>query len=65
MTLTVEQSLRAHVLRARAAEKRKKRIERARHALEALQPGEYDDVMTNFCRACGDNDPRCQCWNDE
>ena len=65
MTLTVEQSLRAHTLRALAAEKRKKRIERARRALEALQPGEYDDVMTNFCRSCGDNDPHCQCWNDE
>lgn len=65
MILTVEQSLRAHVRRARDAEKRKKRIARARAALEALQPGEYDDVMRNFCRSCGDNDPHCQCWNDE
>lgn len=23
------------------------------------------EIMGNFCRDCGDNDPRCQCWNDE
>lgn len=50
---------------ALAAAAKEKRIARARAALEALQPGEYGDVMIHFCRACGDPDPHCQCWNDE
>jgi hypothetical protein len=41
------------------------RINAARAALQALQPGEWGEVMLNFCKDCGANDPRCQCWNDE
>lgn len=22
-------------------------------------------VMNEFCKHCGSNNPRCQCWNDE
>ena len=22
-------------------------------------------VFAEFCRFCGDDDPQCQCWNDE
>lgn len=24
-----------------------------------------DGLRENFCMHCGDDDPRCQCWNDE
>lgn len=23
------------------------------------------DVMSNFCKHCGSDNPSCQCWNDE
>lgn len=23
------------------------------------------DVMSNFCKQCGSDNPSCQCWNDE
>jgi hypothetical protein len=39
------------------------RINAARAALQALQPGEWEEVMAHFCKSCGCNDPRCQCWN--
>ena len=47
------------------AERRQARIDHARRALEALQSGEWDDVMLPFCRHCGSSDTGCQCWNDE
>lgn len=23
------------------------------------------EIFSEFCKQCGDADPRCQCWNDE
>jgi hypothetical protein len=48
----------------RHAQQRERRIERARAALDALQPGEWDEVMQHYCKACG-GEPSCVCWNDE
>lgn len=25
----------------------------------------FDMLRLNFCMHCGNDDPRCQCWNDE
>jgi hypothetical protein len=33
--------------------------------LMALPPERRLDVFAAFCTHCGDDDPRCQCWNDE
>lgn len=30
-----------------------------------LSEDERLDVFSNFCKSCGIDDPRCQCWNDE
>lgn len=48
----------------RLVQQSERRIERARAALTALQPGEWEDVMQHFCKSCG-GEPGCQCWNDE
>ena len=34
-------------------------------ALMALTEDQRVEVFSNFCRNCGIDDPRCQCWNDE
>ena len=23
------------------------------------------EVMNRYCKSCGSDNPRCQCWNDE
>lgn len=30
-----------------------------------LSDEERMEIIMRFCRACGSDDPRCQCWNDE
>ena len=30
-----------------------------------LTDAERLEVMREFCRYCGCDDPTCQCWNDE
>jgi hypothetical protein len=34
-------------------------------ALRALSDDQRIDLFGQFCKACGCNDPQCQCWNDE
>lgn len=33
--------------------------------LNELTPEERLDVFSCFCNVCGENDPDCQCWNDD
>lgn len=35
------------------------------NALLALTDEQRMEVFSHFCRSCGTDDPRCQCWNDE
>ena len=37
----------------------------AANALFSLTDEERAEVFGLFCRHCGANDHRCQCWNDE
>lgn len=34
-------------------------------ALDAMTDDERMDLFRLYCRYCGCDDPRCQCWNDE
>ena len=41
---------------------------RKREAIEWLRkltPERRLEVFAEFCTHCGDEDPSCQCWNDE
>jgi hypothetical protein len=40
-------------------------IEQIVAAMQMLSDEERMEIMRNFCRHCGNDDPRCQCWNDE
>lgn len=40
-------------------------VEAAAHAVSLLTDEERMDVFGPYCRFCGRNDPKCQCWNDE
>lgn len=33
--------------------------------LNELTDRQRDWLFSNFCRACGSKNPRCQCWNDQ
>lgn len=33
--------------------------------LKKLSEEDRLEVFSHFCRFCGSDDPRCQCWNDE
>lgn len=33
--------------------------------LRQLSPAARVDVFHRFCTHCGDENPQCQCWNDE
>ncbi|MBK8184840.1 MAG: hypothetical protein IPK63_18935 [Candidatus Competibacteraceae bacterium] len=33
--------------------------------MQRMTDEERMDVMSEFCRHCGDTNPCCQCWNDE
>ena len=35
------------------------------NALLALDEDQRLEAFSYFCRSCGTDDPRCQCWNDE
>ena len=35
------------------------------NALLAMTDDQRMEVFGFFCRYCGTDDPRCQCWNDE
>lgn len=35
------------------------------NSLMALTDDQRMEVFGLFCMHCGDNNPRCQCWNDE
>lgn len=37
----------------------------AANALFGLIDEERTQVFGLFCKHCGSNDPRCQCWNDD
>ena len=40
-------------------------LDLARGLLAALTDEQRIDLFRDYCRSCGSNDPRCQCWNDE
>ena len=50
---------------ATAQETRNERIARVVAEMLKLDDEERMEVMGEFCKFCGDTDPRCQCWNDE
>lgn len=33
--------------------------------LTNLTPEQRLEVFAHFCKSCGSDNPRCQCWNDE
>lgn len=33
--------------------------------MEQLTDDERAEIISHFCKYCGDIDPQCQCWNDE
>lgn len=33
--------------------------------MRRLTSEERKTIIKAFCTSCGDNDPSCQCWNDE
>lgn len=54
------------------AEGRLRAVELANDLNEMAQPARdqfiqafMTELRERFCLACGSNDPRCQCWNDE
>jgi len=47
------------------AYKIKATVETLVELMKRMTDEERMDVMGEFCRHCGDTDPRCQCWNDE
>ena len=40
-------------------------VEDVARAMRTLSADDRATVMSNFCKHCGRDDPRCQCWNDE
>lgn len=34
-------------------------------ALAAMTDEQRMELIANYCKHCGRNDPGCQCWNDE
>ena len=40
-------------------------VEEVARAMRTLSADDRATVMSNFCKHCGRDDPRCQCWNDE
>lgn len=40
-------------------------VQAAIDALAILTPEARMEAMGEFCKYCGDDDPGCQCWNDE
>lgn len=37
----------------------------AARLMEELTEAERLDIITDYCRGCGTDDPRCHCQNDE
>lgn len=33
--------------------------------MKDLTPDQRMEVFSQFCKHCGSDDPKCQCWNDE
>lgn len=33
--------------------------------LKKLTPEQRHELFSDYCKACGSDDPKCQCWNDE
>lgn len=33
--------------------------------LDTISSDERLEVFSEYCRHCGDKNPKCQCWNDE
>lgn len=33
--------------------------------MKRLTDDERAEIISHFCKHCGDLDPQCQCWNDE
>ena len=41
------------------------KIDKIIETLRQLTDDERLEIFDNFCRYCGCDDPKCQCWNDE
>ncbi len=33
--------------------------------LHLMSEADRESVFNYFCKSCGSDDPKCQCWNDE
>ena len=40
-------------------------VYQAKRIFKELSDDERMEVMREYCRHCGSDNPRCQCWNDE
>lgn len=42
-----------------------KELVKAKITFKNLTDEERVEIMSDYCRSCGSDNPRCQCWNDE
>jgi len=40
-------------------------LELIKLSLNSLSDDERMDMFSEYCKYCGENNPNCQCWNDE
>jgi hypothetical protein len=40
-------------------------FEAAKMILKKLSAEQRDELFSEYCRTCGSDKPKCQCWNDE
>jgi hypothetical protein len=36
-----------------------------KYLLKHCTPEERVNLFSDYCKHCGSDDPKCQCWNDE
>lgn len=41
------------------------KMEEILEELHELTESERLEIFAEFCRECGTDNPKCQCWNDE
>lgn len=47
------------------SEQRERYVAAIAALVETLTERERVNLFSRYCKECGANDPRCQCWNDE
>ena len=58
-------SVSAHILHEHEHEHGGWQVASIVDALALLTPDQRLEVLAAFCPYCGDDNPDCQCWNDE